>query len=187
MFTSPWFYQHCGSGTFTWDQTWSFYGPGARSGPVTTQARPVIKHQWKSINSMLLLFWKSAGFLWHMDMCACQQLGGGPWPGSRFLCFILGPEKVQKILKSGKIMKSGSLNPNIMNTQKTFLTESWTVLCVWSGDPDKVLQSKQKIWETLQPDLQIDSRGVANYKGCRFEVKGKGLCRAPTLTNCTIR
>ncbi|KAE8279527.1 Aminoacyl tRNA synthase complex-interacting multifunctional protein 1 [Larimichthys crocea] len=57
----------------------------------------------------------------------------------------------------------------------------------YPGEPDRELQSKQKVWELVQPDLQVDSRGVANYKGCRFEVKGKGLCRAPSLTNCIIR
>uniref|UniRef100_UPI0037E8DE1E aminoacyl tRNA synthase complex-interacting multifunctional protein 1 n=1 Tax=Semicossyphus pulcher TaxID=241346 RepID=UPI0037E8DE1E len=57
----------------------------------------------------------------------------------------------------------------------------------YPGDADKELQSKQRVWELLQPDLQVDSKGVANYKGCGFEVKGKGLCRAPSLTNCIIR
>lgn len=57
----------------------------------------------------------------------------------------------------------------------------------YPGEPDKELQSKEKVWELLQPDLQVDGRGVANYKGCSFEVKGKGLCRAPSLTNCIIR
>ncbi|XP_072232406.1 aminoacyl tRNA synthase complex-interacting multifunctional protein 1 [Leuresthes tenuis] len=55
------------------------------------------------------------------------------------------------------------------------------------GEPDRELQSKQRVWELLQPDLKVDSKGVANYKGCAFEVKGKGLCRAPSFTNCTIR
>ncbi|KAM4714036.1 aminoacyl tRNA synthase complex-interacting multifunctional protein 1 [Anableps anableps] len=57
----------------------------------------------------------------------------------------------------------------------------------YPGEPDGELSSKQKIWELLHPDLQVDSKGVASYKGCGFEVKGKGLCRAPSLTNCTIR
>lgn len=61
----------------------------------------------------------------------------------------------------------------------------WKLVC--SGDPDKELQSKLRIWDLLQPDLQVDCRGVANYKGCGFEVKGKGLCRAPSLTSCIIR
>ncbi|XP_060886723.1 aminoacyl tRNA synthase complex-interacting multifunctional protein 1-like [Labrus mixtus] len=57
----------------------------------------------------------------------------------------------------------------------------------YPGEPDKELQAKQKVWELLQPDLQVDSRGVATFKGCGFEVKGKGLCRAPSLTNSIIR
>uniref|UniRef100_A0A8D3B4P0 Aminoacyl tRNA synthetase complex interacting multifunctional protein 1b n=1 Tax=Scophthalmus maximus TaxID=52904 RepID=A0A8D3B4P0_SCOMX len=57
----------------------------------------------------------------------------------------------------------------------------------YPGDADRELQSKQRVWELLQPDLQVDCRGVANYKGCGFEVKGKGLCRAPSLANCIIR
>ncbi|XP_034413421.1 aminoacyl tRNA synthase complex-interacting multifunctional protein 1 [Cyclopterus lumpus] len=57
----------------------------------------------------------------------------------------------------------------------------------YPGDPDRELQAKDRVWELLQPDLQVDSRGVANYKGCGFEVKGKGLCRAPSLTDGVIR
>ncbi|KAM6959809.1 aminoacyl tRNA synthase complex-interacting multifunctional protein 1 [Tautogolabrus adspersus] len=57
----------------------------------------------------------------------------------------------------------------------------------YPGEPDKELQAKQRVWELVQPDLQVDSRGVANFRGCGFEVKGKGLCRAPSLTNCIIR
>ncbi|XP_033839609.1 aminoacyl tRNA synthase complex-interacting multifunctional protein 1-like [Periophthalmus magnuspinnatus] len=55
------------------------------------------------------------------------------------------------------------------------------------GEPDKELPSKERVFERLQPDLCVDSKGVAQYKGCGFEVKGKGLCRAPTLINCSIR
>ncbi|XP_031175645.1 aminoacyl tRNA synthase complex-interacting multifunctional protein 1-like isoform X1 [Sander lucioperca] len=62
------------------------------------------------------------------------------------------------------------------------------VTCLnYPGEPDRELQSKERVWELVQPDLQVDSKGVANYKGCGFEVKGKGLCRAPSLTNCIIR
>ncbi|TDG99443.1 hypothetical protein EPR50_G00193480 [Perca flavescens] len=62
------------------------------------------------------------------------------------------------------------------------------VTCLnYPGEPDRELQSKQRVWDLVQPDLRVDSKGVANYKGCGFEVKGKGLCRAPSLTNCPIR
>ncbi|KAM9836420.1 aminoacyl tRNA synthase complex-interacting multifunctional protein 1 [Aulostomus maculatus] len=57
----------------------------------------------------------------------------------------------------------------------------------YPGEPDRELQSKQRVWEVLQPNLQVNNRGVANYKGCGFQVKGKGLCRAPSLTNGFIR
>uniref|UniRef100_A0AAQ4NUG4 Aminoacyl tRNA synthetase complex interacting multifunctional protein 1b n=1 Tax=Gasterosteus aculeatus aculeatus TaxID=481459 RepID=A0AAQ4NUG4_GASAC len=56
----------------------------------------------------------------------------------------------------------------------------------YPGKPDRELQSRDRIWKILQPDLQVDSRGVANYKGRGFEVRGKGLCRAPSLTNAVI-
>ncbi|XP_054656225.1 aminoacyl tRNA synthase complex-interacting multifunctional protein 1-like isoform X1 [Dunckerocampus dactyliophorus] len=62
------------------------------------------------------------------------------------------------------------------------------VTCLdFPGEPDHELRSKQRVWERIQPSLQVDARGVANYKGCGFQVKGKGLCRAPSFTNCTIR
>ncbi|KAG7252193.1 hypothetical protein CRUP_021217, partial [Coryphaenoides rupestris] len=56
----------------------------------------------------------------------------------------------------------------------------------YPGEPDRELAAKDRLWDLLQPDLRTDGRGVANYKGAWFEVKGKGLCRAPTLTNCSI-
>ncbi|KAM9827849.1 aminoacyl tRNA synthase complex-interacting multifunctional protein 1-like [Neosynchiropus ocellatus] len=62
------------------------------------------------------------------------------------------------------------------------------VTCLdYPGEPDKELQSKQRVWELLRPDLKVDGKGVANFKGCGFQVKGKGLCRAPSLNNCNIR
>ncbi|XP_056299404.1 aminoacyl tRNA synthase complex-interacting multifunctional protein 1 isoform X2 [Pseudoliparis swirei] len=57
----------------------------------------------------------------------------------------------------------------------------------YPGEPDRELQAGDRVWDLLQPHLQVDSRGVANYKGCGFEVKGKGLCRSPSLTDALIR
>jgi aminoacyl tRNA synthase complex-interacting multifunctional protein 1 len=56
----------------------------------------------------------------------------------------------------------------------------------YPGEPDKQLLVKDRIWEIVQADLKTDGKGVANYKGAGFEVRGKGLCRAPTLTNASI-
>lgn len=55
------------------------------------------------------------------------------------------------------------------------------------GEPDKELSPKERLLERLLPDLGMDSRGVASFRGRGFEIKGKGLCRAPTFVNCPIR
>ena len=55
------------------------------------------------------------------------------------------------------------------------------------GEPDKELNPKKKIWEQIQPDLYTNDECVATYKGAPFEVKGKGVCRAQTMTNSGIK
>ncbi|XP_008511028.1 aminoacyl tRNA synthase complex-interacting multifunctional protein 1 [Equus asinus] len=55
------------------------------------------------------------------------------------------------------------------------------------GEPDKELNPKKKIWEQIQPDLYTNDECVATYKGAPFEVKGKGVCRAQTMSNSGIR
>ncbi|XP_031647441.1 aminoacyl tRNA synthase complex-interacting multifunctional protein 1 [Oncorhynchus kisutch] len=57
----------------------------------------------------------------------------------------------------------------------------------YPGEPDRELSPREKVWEQILPDLQTDSRGVATYRGVGFEVRGKGLCRTPTLTNSSIK
>ncbi|CAD7684966.1 unnamed protein product [Nyctereutes procyonoides] len=54
------------------------------------------------------------------------------------------------------------------------------------GEPDKELNPK-KIWEQIQLDLYTNDECVAIYKGAPFEVKGKGVCRAQTMTNSGIK
>ncbi|XP_068178432.1 aminoacyl tRNA synthase complex-interacting multifunctional protein 1a isoform X2 [Antennarius striatus] len=55
------------------------------------------------------------------------------------------------------------------------------------GEPDKELNPKKKVWEQIQPDLRTDDRCVATYKGAAFEVAGKGVCKAQTMTNSHIK
>lgn len=56
-----------------------------------------------------------------------------------------------------------------------------------TGEPDKELNPKKKIWEQIQPDLHTNGECVATYKGAPFEVKGKGVCRAQTMANSGIK
>ncbi|XP_053498596.1 aminoacyl tRNA synthase complex-interacting multifunctional protein 1 isoform X2 [Ictalurus furcatus] len=57
----------------------------------------------------------------------------------------------------------------------------------YPGEAERELNPKRHIWERLLPDLCIDERGVATYRGVAFEVRGKGLCRAPTINNGGIK
>nr|XP_057902043.1 aminoacyl tRNA synthase complex-interacting multifunctional protein 1-like isoform X3 [Doryrhamphus excisus] len=55
------------------------------------------------------------------------------------------------------------------------------------GEPDKELNPKKKVWEQIQPELRTDGECVATYKGAAFEVTGKGVCRAQTMSNSGIK
>ncbi|KAH0615900.1 hypothetical protein JD844_026520 [Phrynosoma platyrhinos] len=55
------------------------------------------------------------------------------------------------------------------------------------GEPEKELNPKKKMWEQIQPDLHTNDECVATYKGVPFEVKGKGVCKAPTMANSGIK
>ncbi|XP_059197420.1 aminoacyl tRNA synthase complex-interacting multifunctional protein 1a [Centropristis striata] len=55
------------------------------------------------------------------------------------------------------------------------------------GEPDKELNPKKKVWEQIQPDLRTDGQFVATYKGSAFEVAGKGVCKAQTMSNSGIK
>uniref|UniRef100_A0AAY5EZ16 tRNA-binding domain-containing protein n=1 Tax=Electrophorus electricus TaxID=8005 RepID=A0AAY5EZ16_ELEEL len=57
----------------------------------------------------------------------------------------------------------------------------------YPGEAERELNPKQRVWERLLPDLHTDSRGVATYRGVAFEVRGKGLCRAPTIIDGGIK
>ena len=56
-----------------------------------------------------------------------------------------------------------------------------------SGVPDPMLNPKKKIWEQIQPELQVNADGIATYKGASWKVEGKGVCKAPTARNQGIK
>ncbi|XP_056265486.1 aminoacyl tRNA synthase complex-interacting multifunctional protein 1a isoform X2 [Pseudoliparis swirei] len=55
------------------------------------------------------------------------------------------------------------------------------------GEPDKELNPKKKVWVQIQPDLCTDGQCVATYKGAAFEVAGKGVCKAQSMSNSSIK
>ncbi len=56
-----------------------------------------------------------------------------------------------------------------------------------TGQPDDELKAKQKVWETLQPDLLTTEAKVASWKGSVFEVPNKGVVTAKSLAKATIK
>jgi len=79
----------------------------------------------------------------------------------------------------GKIRSS----QHLAHKRRRFVTDVFAV----AGEPERELNPKQRIWERLEPDLCTDAKGVATYKGVAFEVRGKGLCRAPSISNGGIK
>lgn len=74
----------------------------------------------------------------------------------------------------------------VMDEQRTEFLMSQTDILI-AGEPDKELNPKKKVWEQVQPDLRTDDKCVATYKGAAFEVTGKGVCKAQTMSNSGIK
>ncbi|XP_018611679.2 aminoacyl tRNA synthase complex-interacting multifunctional protein 1-like [Scleropages formosus] len=55
------------------------------------------------------------------------------------------------------------------------------------GEPDRELNPKKKVWEQVQAHLRTDSKCVAVYKGAALEIRGKGYCKAQTMSDCSIK
>ncbi|KAJ8681572.1 hypothetical protein QAD02_017364 [Eretmocerus hayati] len=56
-----------------------------------------------------------------------------------------------------------------------------------SGNPDDVLNPKKKVWEKLQADLVVDSKGIACWSGNPLISPSKENLTADTLRNVPIR
>lgn len=92
------------------------------------------------------------------------------------------------ITRSSSCISPGSINPvcvcdgwawgDFLIYQTDFLI---------AGEPDKELNPKKKVWEQVQPDLRTDGQCIATYKGAAFEVAGKGVCKAQTMSNSGIK
>ncbi|XP_006881216.1 PREDICTED: aminoacyl tRNA synthase complex-interacting multifunctional protein 1 [Elephantulus edwardii] len=100
----------------------------------------------------------------------------------------LKPAKMRGVLSQAMVMCASSPekveilappNGSVPGDRITFDT--------FPGEPDKELNPKKKIWEQIQPDLYTNAECVATYKGVPFEVKGKGVCRAATMSNSGIK
>lgn len=124
-----------------------------------------------------------------------------------FLC-NLKPAKMRGILSEGMIMCASSPEkvqiidvpegaaPGDRVAFKDFAGNSelnvlslqcFTTLVLLLGEPDKQMNPKKKIWETIQPELRVNGECVATYKGCPFSISGKGVCMAPGCAGSPIK
>lgn len=56
-----------------------------------------------------------------------------------------------------------------------------------TGEPDQELKGKQKVWETLQPNMHTSDQRVATWSGAAFQVTGKGVVTVKSLTKAEIK
>jgi aminoacyl tRNA synthase complex-interacting multifunctional protein 1 len=110
---------------------------------------------------------------------------------NRVAVFLLNlkPAKMRGIMSEGMIMCASTpeLVEIIVPPEGVTIGERVTVEG-YPGVPDDVLNPKKKTWEQIQPELRIDSNGLATYKGALWKIEGKaGVFKAPTLVNSPIR
>ncbi|KAF6371362.1 aminoacyl tRNA synthetase complex interacting multifunctional protein 1 [Rhinolophus ferrumequinum] len=100
----------------------------------------------------------------------------------------LKPAKMRGVLSQAMVMCASSPEKvEILAPPNGSIPGDRITFDAFPGEPDKELNPKKKIWEQIQPDLYTNDECVATYKGAPFEVKGKGVCRAQTMSNSGIK
>ncbi|KAM9678531.1 aminoacyl tRNA synthase complex-interacting multifunctional protein 1 isoform 2-T2 [Trichechus inunguis] len=100
----------------------------------------------------------------------------------------LKPAKMRGVLSQAMVMCASSPEKvEILAPPDGSVPGDRITFDAFPGEPDKELNPKKKIWEQIQPDLYTNAECVATYKGAPFEVKGKGVCRAQTMSNSGVK
>lgn len=100
----------------------------------------------------------------------------------------LKPAKMRGVVSQAMVMCASSPDKvEILDPPSGSVPGDRITFHAFPGEPDKELNPKKKIWEQIQPDLHTDEHCVATYKGVPFEVKGKGVCKAQTMTKSGIK
>jgi len=100
----------------------------------------------------------------------------------------LKPAKMRGIVSQAMVMCASSPDKvEILDPPSGAVPGDRVTFQGFPGEPDKELNPKKKVWEQVQPDLLTDAQCVATYKGAAFEVAGKGVCKAQTMSNSGIK
>lgn len=100
----------------------------------------------------------------------------------------LKPAKMRGVVSQAMVMCASSPDKvEILDPPSGAVPGDRVIFQGFPGEPDKELNPKKKVWEQVQPDLRTDAQCVATYQGAAFEVNGKGVCKAQTMTNSGIK
>ncbi|XP_076831033.1 aminoacyl tRNA synthase complex-interacting multifunctional protein 1a [Brachyhypopomus gauderio] len=100
----------------------------------------------------------------------------------------LKPAKMRGVLSQAMVMCASSPDKvEILDPPSGAVPGDRVTFQGFPGEPDKELNPKKKVWEQLMPDLRTDDQCVATYKGAAFEVAGKGVCKAQSMSNSGIK
>lgn len=100
----------------------------------------------------------------------------------------LKPAKMRGVVSQAMVMCASSPDKvEILDPPSGAVPGDRVTFQGFPGEPDKELNPKKKVWEQVQPDLLTDPQCVATYKGAAFEVSGKGVCKAQTMSNSGIK
>ncbi|XP_077460539.1 aminoacyl tRNA synthase complex-interacting multifunctional protein 1a isoform X2 [Stigmatopora argus] len=100
----------------------------------------------------------------------------------------LKPAKMRGVMSQAMVMCASSPDKvEILDPPSGAVPGDRITFQGFPGEPDKELNPKKKVWEQIQPDLRTDDQCVATYKGAPFQVAGKGVCRAQTMSNSGIK
>lgn len=100
----------------------------------------------------------------------------------------LKPAKMRGVVSQAMVMCASSPDKvEILDPPSGAVPGDRVTFQGFPGEPDKELNPKKKVWEQVQPDLLTDARCVATYKGAAFEVAGRGVCKAQTMSNSGIK
>lgn len=100
----------------------------------------------------------------------------------------LKPAKMRGVVSQAMVMCASSPDKvEILDPPSGAVPGDRVTFQGFPGEPDKELNPKKKVWEQVQPDLLTDAQCVATYKGAAFEVSGKGVCKAQTMSNSGIK
>ncbi|XP_074084847.1 aminoacyl tRNA synthase complex-interacting multifunctional protein 1 isoform X2 [Macrotis lagotis] len=100
----------------------------------------------------------------------------------------LKPAKMRGVVSQAMLMcASSSEKVEILDPPSGSVPGDRITFEGFPGEPEKELNPKKKMWEQIQPDLLTNDQCIATYKGIPFEVKGKGVCRAQTMSNSGIK